>query len=163
MKHYQFLYIGEKDNSYIFETRKKVFYEIRFKNSDYIFENLSDTNNGLFYEFVIDILENPHKPFIPADELIGPTIALIFNDFYANDHNLVTVYVCDSSDRKQDLRMKKFNQWFYKYQDTSFLKVDEIVTDNKNNRYPISLILKATNPNRHKIIDTFLSIKHLTK
>ena len=163
MKSYTFLKVGGKDNGYIFETKREVFYEVKFKNSDYIFQDITDDFQGLVFEFVVEILYNPHSPLLPADQYIGSTIAEIFNHFYKSNNDIICVYICDSSDNKQDLRMKKFNQWFYKYQDTSFIKFDEILTDSLNNRFPISLILKSDNSQKYKIIETFLTIKNWGK
>lgn len=158
---YPFYYVGESDNSYIFETDYSIIYEIKFKNSDYIFNIPIQKYSGFVFEFVIDILENRNLEKVPLDKKMGLTIALIFNDFFIKNNNAVGIYICESSDSKQEIRMKKFNQWYVKYQDGTFSKIDEVLIDNKNRRYPISLILKNTNPYRLEIFEAFLNIAKL--
>ena len=57
--------------------------------------------------------------------------------------------------------MKKFDIWFKRYQDSSFLKIDETLTDRKNNKFPISLVLKNNHPQLHIIIDAFIGLTRL--
>lgn len=54
--------------------------------------------------------------------------------------------------------MKKFDAWFHKFEDTSYLKLDEILVDSNKNHFPISIILKNTNPNRGVILEAFINI-----
>lgn len=159
---YEFSFVGGNENSYIFLTDYSIFYEIKFKNSDYLLDVIiSDDINNLIFEFVIDVLENPNKSKVPLDNKIGLTVAHIFNDFFIKNNNAISIYICDSSDAKQEIRMKKFDQWYYKYQDSTFLKIDEVLVDSKKKRYPISLILKNTNPYRLQIFDAFVNITKL--
>jgi hypothetical protein len=158
---YHFLDIGGENNSYIFQTDHQIIYEVKFKKSDYLLLPASSKLKDLIFEFVIDILENTNQTKIPIDNKIGLTIAQIFNDFFDKNSNTVSIFICDSSDAKQEIRMKKFNQWYYKFQDSSFIKIDEILIDKKKIRYPISMILKTSNPYRIAILEAFMDITKL--
>jgi Family of unknown function (DUF6169) len=158
---YNYVYWGGEHNSYVFETDFSVIYEVKFKNSSYLFAHLPEVINQHVFEFVIDVAFNPNQAKTPFDSKIGFTIAHIFNDFFAKNNNAVSIYICESSDKKQELRMKKFNVWFHKFQDSSYLKLDEILIDSKNNRYPISIIIKHTNPHRMTILEAFVNIAKL--
>ena len=158
MMHYDFSVFGGSNNEYVFITDFDISYIIQFKPTPYL---PFVTHPENVYEFVIGILNNPNKSKTPLDSKIGLTVAKIFNDFFEKNNNVVSIFICESSDKKQDLRMKKFDQWFNKYQDSSFLKLDEVLIDKNNNRFPISIILKNTNPNRLEIFEAFINITNL--
>ena len=101
-------------------------------------------------------IERGKKP--PLDNVVLDTIAVIFNDFLLKNNNNIAIYICDSSDGRQDLRRKKFDLWFNKYQNEGFLKIDEQILDSKNNHYPISIIIQKKNPKLLPIIQAFVAI-----
>jgi len=154
---YSFEFIGGLNNSYSIVTQSDVVYEIKFKPSNYLIE-IDDIENELVFEFVIEVLYKPVNVALTLDKLIGPTINKIFKDFYSHYTKSVTVYICDSSDGKQFVRKRKFDHWFEEFNDNTFIKFDDIVTDAENNEYPVSFILKKDNPNFHNILDTLANI-----
>jgi hypothetical protein len=119
---YNFVFAGSSSNSYFFETRHGVVYEVKFKPSGYIFENLPALSENTF-EFVIEIAENRSGNQLPTDGLIPLTIARIFFDFFREKEKLV-VYICDSSDARQAVRYRKFSAWYEHYQTDNLLKID---------------------------------------
>ena len=82
----------------------------------------------------------------------------IFIDFYFKKGNAVSIYICDSSDGKEFIRKKKFDQWFNEFNNETFLKIDEMIVDKNKNKFPISLIISKSNPKRTIIIDAFIKI-----
>lgn len=154
---YSFEFIGGLNNSYSIVTQSDVIYEIKFKPSSYLIE-IDDIINELVFEFVIEVLYKPVNVALTLDKLIGPTIYKIFKDFYSLHNKSVTVYICDSSDGKQYIRKRKFDHWFEEFNDTTFIKFDDIVTDAEQNEYPVSFILKKDNPNFHTILDILSKI-----
>ncbi|MGV3461705.1 MAG: DUF6169 family protein [Flavobacterium sp.] len=153
---YPFLFIGGVNNSYTFETDNAIAYEIKFKPSPYLFSG--NEFSELIFEFVIDIAINESGKNPPLDYLVSETIAEIFKEFFNNYSKNVCIYICDSSNNRQDIRRKKFDQWFYKYQNDSFIKVDEILVDSNKNRYPISMIILKRNPYIKQIISAFIEL-----
>ncbi|WP_395053924.1 DUF6169 family protein [Flavobacterium sp.] len=154
---YSFEFIGGLNNSYSIVTQSDVIYEIKFKPSSYLIE-IDDIINELVFEFVIEVLYKPVNVALTLDKLIGPTINKIFKDFYSLHNKSVTVYICDSSDGKHYIRKRKFDHWFEEFNDTTFIKFDDIVTDAEQNEYPVSFILKKDNPNFHAILDILSKI-----
>jgi hypothetical protein len=76
------------------------------------------------YMFNIDVIDgNPDATV--SDERIGLTILKVFNMFFKNLQN-VAVYVCDSMDDRQLGRKRKFDIWFWKYNDGSLIKEDDL-------------------------------------
>ncbi|CAN1495167.1 hypothetical protein MCETHM1_00317 [Flavobacteriaceae bacterium] len=72
--------------------------------------------------------------------------------------NNIALYICDSSDEKQELRKRKFDEWYEKYQDNTFVKMNEKLKDSNGNFYLITMILQYKNPRRVQIIDAFLKL-----
>ncbi|QBN19377.1 DUF6169 family protein [Flavobacterium nackdongense] len=154
---YDFIFLGGKNNSYVFETIRGIVYEIKFKPSSYI--NLFDENiSDFIFEFVIEVAINETGKNPPFDAKVSRTIAQIFKEFLLKHDNNIAIYICDSSDGKQELRKRKFDEWYDKYQDNTFAKMNEKLKDSKGNFYLISMILQYKNPRRVQIIDAFLKL-----
>ncbi len=146
---YKFIFGGGLSNSYFFETFDGVIYQIKFKPTPYLFgEQQTEISENVF-EFSILVEFNPNPKLSAADKKIGKTAVAIFLDFYQKNGNSISVYICDSSDGKQLIRKRKFDQFF---------KIDEFLVDKKNNRFPISLILSKSNPYRLEIFEAFLEM-----
>lgn len=154
---YDFEFLGGQNNSYVFETIRGIVYEIKFKPSSYI--NLFDENiSDFIFEFVIEVAINETGKNPPFDTKVSRTIAQIFKEFLLKHDNNIALYICDSSDGKQELRKRKFDEWYDKYQDNTFAKMNEKLKDSKGNFYLISMILQYKNPRRVQIIDAFLKL-----
>jgi hypothetical protein len=154
---YSYYFLGGNNNSYVFATRLGIIYEIKFKPSPYI--NIFDKKiSEYIFEFVIEVSENETGKNPPFDSKVSRTIAEIFKEFLLKHDNNIALYICDSSDGKQELRKRKFDEWYEKYQDNTFAKMNEKLKDSKGNFYLISMILQYKNPRRVQIIDAFLKL-----
>jgi hypothetical protein len=154
---YEFKFLGGINNSYVFETIRGIVYEIKFKPSSYI--NLFDADVSEFiFEFIIVVIINQTGKNPPLDVRVSKTIAEIFKDFLLKHDNNIALYICDSADGRQDLRRKKFDLWYEKYQDYTFAKFNEKLKDSKGNFYYISMILQRKNPRGAQIIDAFMKL-----
>ena len=60
-----------------------------------------------------------------ADERVGHTVFQVFKLFFDRIEN-VAVYVCDTLDERHLARKRKFDLWFWKFNDGSLLKEDGI-------------------------------------
>ena len=118
------------DNIYYFETELGSVYEVLFKPSPYLLGNEKSEFANYIYEFIISIEENDEKKIPKTDKKIGATAAAIFKDFYLKKGCSVTIYICDSSDGKQLIRKRKFDQWFNEFRTFEFTKIDEVLLDN---------------------------------
>lgn len=154
---YQYSFIGGINNSYVFETILGIVYEIRFKPSPYLLAEREEISE-LIYEFVIDVAINQTGKNPPLDISVSDTVAEIFRAFLSANSKNICIYICDSSDGRQDIRRKKFDLWFYKYQNDSFLKLDEVLVDSNKKRYPVSAIIRKTNPYITEIITAFIAL-----
>ena len=154
---YNYVFVGGLNNSYIFETTNNSVYEVKFKPTDYLFDEDKKFSEYTF-EFIIELAlsESDKKP--PFDKLVSNTIFEILTAFFGSDEKHICLYICDSSDGKQVIRRRKFDDWFYKHQKGEFVKIDEVLVDSKNNNYPISLIIKKKNPYLKEIFVSFTNI-----
>jgi hypothetical protein len=104
-------------------TDQHIRYSIYFLDYSAIFEDYPGFSENVFM-FNIDVIEgNPNSK--PLDERIGATIVQVMNLFFRKYENVV-VYVCDSLDDRQLSRKRKFDTWFWKYNDGTLLKEDDI-------------------------------------
>ena len=156
--HYEFEYRGGLNNSFGFETDLGIVYEVKFRPSNYLLGDETTVYANHIYEFIIEIVYNPLGKNPPLDKLISKTISEIIKDFYYKKKGSVCIYICDSSDGRQELRRRKFDDWFYSETEYGLIKVDEKIRDSKGNVYPISLIIQRENPYFIEIIDGFRKI-----
>lgn len=70
----------------------------------------------------------------------------------------MTIYICDSSDFKQHVRKRKFDQWFTQYNQGFFVKVDEQIKDIDGAYYPVAIIMKPSNPYRLQVFEAFVKL-----
>jgi hypothetical protein len=66
------------------------------------------------------------------------------------------VFSCDTTDRKQAARNRKFDDWFLRFNDDTFIKLNGIIEDIENEvQYFMSMILKSDNSQKDEIIIAF--------
>ena len=82
---YDFTFIGGNNNSYIFETKNGIVYEIKFKPSPYLLSENKNYSN-LIYEFVIDVAINLTHKNPPLDSIVSNTVAAIFKEFFVKPY-----------------------------------------------------------------------------
>jgi hypothetical protein len=152
---YPFYFDGGANNVYAFETDLAISYEVKFRPTSYLLGDETTVYANSIYEFIIEVVYNPLGKNPPLDKLVSGTIAEIIKDFYFKKDQSICIYICDSSDGRQDLRRRKFDDWFYSQSDFGLLKIDEHIKDSKGNSYPISLIIKNDNPYFVEIVDGF--------
>jgi hypothetical protein len=154
---YPFFFLGGQNSSYVFVTDLKISYEIKFKSSSYLFDNRLDFKISV-HEFVIEVAINPTGKRPALDARIPYTIASIFIDFFEKDNEQAIVYICDSSDIRQEARRRKFNQWVELFKGNHFIKVDTEIVESPIITYHNSITLRADNPRRGTIVDAFIEL-----
>ena len=154
---YDFDFAGGEYNSYYFITHLDITYHIKFKDTSYIFDGLLDFDIQAF-EMVIEIEDNPNQMKPPLDTKMPITISTIFKDFCEKFNERVIIYICDSSDIRQEARRRKFNQWVDLFKGDEFLKFDTAIKENSNITYHSSLIIRDNNPYKMQIIEAFINL-----
>jgi len=130
---------------------------VKFKPTPYLFGEESVFAPYTF-EFSIVVAESPTDKSPAFDDRTSYTIATIFTDFYQRSSELITIYICDSSDGRQLIRQRKFNYWFYFFVNDDFVKYDDVIRDVDGQKYPVAIILKEQNPYKTQIITDFIAL-----
>lgn len=107
---------------------------------------------GNVYSFNIDVTEGDTS-LSGEDERIGLTIVEVFRQFFARREN-VAVYVCDSADERHLARKRKFDLWFWKYNDGSIIKEDGVALV-EDMEILNSMLVHRDNPHCAEIIFAF--------
>lgn len=150
---YEYFFEGGLNHTFVFETNMGILYGVKFKPSEYIIPNKVYSNT--IFEMTIEVLEIPIGKKLYPDKIIPSTIATIIKDFFHKIHQPILMYICDSSDNKQLVRHRKFNQWFEEFANSKLAKTEFIFIDNFQKRFPISLFLEITHPFREEILRLF--------
>ena len=125
---YDFLFIGGKQNTYTFITDLLITYEIQFKPTPYLFGDDFVLANEIV-ELVIKIANNPTGRQPPLDPLIAPTVATIINDFYQKSSAAITIFICDTADRRHEARWRKFNRRYDHFTADDYIRIDDTFRD----------------------------------
>jgi hypothetical protein len=137
------------NNYFEFTTVAGIKYACYFLSYAEYFKNYKEVADNIF-SFNVEVLESKRKN-IAADERTGFTIVEIVKHFLVSLESAV-VYVCDTSDGKELLRKRKFDQWFRKYDDGTIIKVDGHITAPDLNIHNAILIHKD-NPKKNRFIE----------
>ena len=155
---YNFEYIGTDNNEYAFVTTNELTYNIAFVKADFYFPERHSFKQNVF-ELIIQLDESQKNIRAVRDLKLPLTIAAIFLDFFHSNERVV-VFSCDTTDRRQAVRHRKFDDWFKQFNDDTFIKLNEVIDDIENEvQYFMSMILVNTNPLKDEIIVAFKELK----
>lgn len=129
--------------SYFFRTVHQVEYKVVFKPASYVFGE-DKPYASLLYEFSL-LVQFSGPDSYRRDDLIAPTVAFVFLDFYNRNNENICLYICDSSDGKHHVRARMFNIWFRQYNRGAFSKFDSYLVDTNGDTVPVSIILASDN------------------
>lgn len=154
---YEFEFRGGEHNIYIFVTGDEIRYEIKFIPSTDFFGAYPDLEVDIF-EMTISIADNPTGGRLPADALTALTIFAIFEHFFL-PYRQAIIFICDSSDGREQGRFRKFGVWFYNKAITltDIAKIDRVAVDG-DDRILLSLIMSRLRPQLMRIVDVFMHL-----
>ncbi|QHW00779.1 DUF6169 family protein [Spirosoma endbachense] len=108
---------------------------------------------------VIKVADNPTNRRPPLDSLIAPTVAAIINDFYQKSSLTITIFICDTADRKHEARWRKFNRWYDHFAANGYVRIDDAFFDTtKQLTYHCAVIVKCANPHLREISLAFIDL-----
>jgi Family of unknown function (DUF6169) len=154
---YNFDRIDSEEFIYLFDTNFGLSYEVVFKPTPYLFSSDKPYSDDT-YEFSIIVIENPNHASPPFDNRIGSTIAKIFDSFYEEFGNTVSLYICASHDNRQMVRFRKFNGWFSSFGTSKYVKLEAVPTDKNGNKFPLALVIRLENPYLGDIVTAFQEV-----
>lgn len=154
---YSHRFLGGPNHVYSFITVSGVVYEVRFKPTGYIFGEVDFA--PCVFEFSLLLVHKPKGPVkIASDLRIPNTVIRIFLYFFEQHSRNVCIYICDSSDLKQNVRKRKFDRWFDDYNNGDFTKLNEKLVAADGTEFPVSLIMRVDHPQRKEIADAFFEL-----
>jgi hypothetical protein len=115
------LQASDDNNSYEFISDQGIKYLVYFVNYNSLFSDYPQIADRIF-NFNVDVVEGDPETS-KDDERVGVTIVEVLKHFFGEVRNAV-IYVCDSSDNRHDARRRKFDLWFWKFDDGSIQKRD---------------------------------------
>lgn len=122
MTHYPFTNLSEL--AFEFRTPHGTVYHAYFIAYGNLFSDYPEFANDV-YSFNLEIALRDDIDNQAIDNKIAQTIVAIFEYFFTSRKN-VAIYICDSADDRHLARKRKFDFWFWKYNDGNILKEDSI-------------------------------------
>ncbi|HPN58037.1 MAG TPA: DUF6169 family protein [Chitinophagaceae bacterium] len=142
--------------SFEFITETGIRYKIYFLDYSYLFNDYTHITCPV-YSFNIDAIEG-NPDLSPGDDRVGATVSVVMNLFFSQVDN-VGVYVCDTLDDRQQARKRKFDSWFYAFNDGSLIKEDGLAIVEGTEIYNALLLHK----NNSQLTEIILAYKELNE
>ena len=134
-----------EDGFYQFFTDGGVHYSVGFMEDDILLSQNS-------YQLIIANINN-HKS--PRDHKVRDTIIAIVDEFFRNN-NSTLLYICETGDSKQSMRIRLFEYWFSTYNRKAlFTMISSSIVDEEGVVNFATIILRNDNPNLSEIIAEF--------
>ena len=139
------LTLSDRSLFYEFNTDYGVDYTVGFMPSDLL-------SGAEVYEFVIT---NSNKQKSPRDPKLRQTILALVVEFFRCSES-VMLYICETSDNRQQSRYRLFESWFHSYlHKKAFASLSAIVPDDEGVMNYVAVILRLDNPRFNDVVDQF--------
>ena len=115
---------------------------------------IAETNMDIPNAYQLFITPKGRTKHVGTDVKIGQTIAEIVKSFFRNNNN-VLVYICDTSDRMQAARNRKFKIWYNQYTSTDEFEFVSEEMEVGEDEYFTAMIIKKTHTNSIETINAF--------
>lgn len=137
---YSLAYINKLSPYEVFEYEENVVCFFTDDGSEYLIGFIEETNIGFenAYQLFITRRKNGHSK--GADEKIGRTVSAVVSSFFRNNLRIL-IYICDTSDKRQAARDRKFKSWYHQYASFNDLKMISEVIEIDEDAYFASMIL----------------------
>lgn len=113
-----------------------------------------ETNMDIPDAYQLFITPRGRTKNVGIDAKIGQTIAEIVKSFFKN-HDNILVYICDTSDKMQAARHRKFQMWFHQYAGTKYFEFISETINVEEDEYFAAMIMKKSHKHFHETINTF--------
>lgn len=151
---YSLTHINEISPYEVFEYEEDTVCFITDDGSEYLVGFIEETNIGIEHAYQLFIIKRRNGLRVGTDVKIGQTVSSIVHAFFRNPSNIL-VYVCDTGDKHQAARDRKFRTWFKRYASLDDLVfVSEVITVEEDS-YFASMILSRRISDFNDIQTTF--------
>ncbi len=134
-----------EENTACFITDSGVVYMVGF---------IAETNMDIPNAYQLFITPKGRAKHVGTDIKIGQTIAEIVKSFFRNNENIL-VYICDTSDKMQAARNRKFKIWFHQYAQTEDFDFVSETMNMSEDEYFAAMILKKSHQHFIETTHTF--------
>ncbi len=139
------------DTSFMFETKHGVVYSVGFM------QDVSFYREGVYQFYLINLSSKT----IGVDKNISETVRVVIEEFFTHKE-VVMLYICDTTDLRQESRDRLFKIWFNTYEksDSYSLYTEGMTIDNV--RYLSSVLLRKDHPLHNQVLNKFhdFIVKH---
>ncbi len=134
----------EDDNIFSFKTKHGITYSVGFV------ADVSFYDEGVYQFFINNLSGSASR----VDNDIKETVRVIIEEFFAQN-DLVMLYICDTTDMRQEYRDRLFKIWFHTYEkSTAYTLYSEgMLIDNVH--YFSSALLRKDHPAYWKVLAAF--------
>ena len=132
-------------DSFMFQTDLGIHYSISFMKEDISFAGC-DT-----YQFIIRKIEEKKSQH---DTKVEMTILAIINEFFRSNTEIM-LYMCDTSDGREEIRNRLFLSWFQKHADKKRFTICKAHATVEEQRIFFVIVIENRNPKLHEITTDF--------
>lgn len=132
------------DTSFMFETRHGVVYSVGFM------QDVSFFSEGVYQFYLINLSSKT----IGTDRNISETVRVVIEEFFSNKE-VVMLYICDTTDMRQESRDRLFKIWFHTYEKNSSYSLYSEGMTIDNVHYFSSILLRRDHPLYMNAISAF--------
>lgn len=132
------------DTSFMFETKHGVVYSVGFM------QDVSFFSEGVYQFYLINLSSTT----IGVDKNISETVRVVIEEFFSHKE-MVMLYICDTTDMRQESRDRLFKIWFDTYIHNGSYTMYNACMTLDNVQYFSSIILRKDHPFHDNIISTF--------
>lgn len=136
--------IRSDSGDYLFATDKGINYTISFTEE-------FPLGGCMSYQFCIHNDNHIHGAY---DNKISQTIITIIEEFFFQNLN-VLLYICDTSDNREEVRNRLFIRWFKEFADKTKYTIHSANTIIEGQGFFSSIIVENRNPLINEITDDF--------
>ena len=126
------------------------------KGVEYLISFIEETNIGIPNAYQLVIANRNQKRVEGIDFKIAQTVASILKSFFEDDKHLL-FYICDTKDKHEAARHRKFKSWYDRFADPNHLAMATEIIAVEDSTYYISVIYCKNEVNEKEALPIFHS------
>lgn len=123
---------------------------------EYWISFIEETNIGIPYAYQLVIMNQSHTKIKGTDSKIAETVASILFSFFEDERHIL-FYICDTSDKHEAARHRKFKSWFERFSDPARFAMDTEIISVDESTFFVSAIYCRNSVNEENFLSSFHS------
>ena len=124
------------------------------KGVEYLISFIEESNLGIENAYQLVISNKNQIKVIGTDTKIAETVVAILTSFFDNEKNIL-LYICDTIDKHEAARNRKFTKWFQRYADTNRLAMETEIIQVDDTTFFISILYNKSIKDYEKLKKSF--------